>query len=826
MADGDDSEARLAALTEEYLEQLRQGRASTVESFAAAHPQDAAELRELLPALVEVEGLGQSTAPRVANMTAFPETLGGYRIIERIGCGGMGAVFRAVQESLNREVAVKILSPAWNADAHHCAAFENESRVIARLRHTNIVEIYGAGHEGEYRYYVMSLVHGCGVTPGRIRKAYPGVPYEQALARVGLQAAQALAFAHAQGVLHRDVKPGNLLLDDEGVLHVGDFGLATVLNSGETAPLVTQSHDGTLRYMAPERLSRGENSFAGDQYSLGLTLYELLTHAPAYQVTEPGALIHRICSEPLPPLRGEGELGAIINKAVSHEPRERYADMDAMAADLQRYLDGLPVLARPASCLRRYALWWRRRPAVAAWSHTAAAALALLLVSVSVGYVSVRRSLAGENEQRLRAEKSAQIADASLRRIFESRVAQSNDGLQATKADVRLLQDLMPYYEEILTMGGSSSGQMASACSTLADIALQTGDAATAEAYARRALELVPEDSPEQIPILSRLVAALHEQDGESPRREAETLSARAMQAHAARADKCTGVALIRMACSSFARRGGGPSLRRPHGTPPPRAGRRRPEGKRRPMRLSKQAAELRRQAVELAARLSTAYPGDAQVALARIELLEALPPELESLRRRLAPGGESPLTLMQALLEQEPDNAACRRAYLQLISRTPPQQLPDKLEQLRRAGDYARAWLADHPGDTDTLMQYLRVRESYTAALSAAGQGEQAERENALTLGVLSLLTSRADFSPEMRERLVMLVSLHPAAEADQTLRASEIDLLLQSYDARRLESLRKRIRRMREDMQRRRPPRPDCVCPPSERASGLRPR
>ncbi|MGN0868717.1 MAG: protein kinase [Akkermansia sp.] len=824
MADGNDSEARLAALTEEYLEQLRQGRASTVETFAAAHPQEAAELRELLPALVEVEGLGQPTAPRVANMTAFPENLGGYRIIERIGCGGMGAVFRAVQESLNREVAVKILSPAWNADAHHCAAFENESRVIARLRHTNIVEIYGAGHEGEYRYYVMSLVNGCGVTPGRIRKAYPGVPYEQAVARVGLQAAQALAFAHAQGVLHRDVKPGNLLLDDEGVLHVGDFGLATVLNSGETAPLVTQSHDGTLRYMAPERLSRGENSFAGDQYSLGLTLYELLTHAPAYQVTEPGALIHRICSEPLPPLRGEGELGAIINKAVSHEPRDRYPDMDAMAADLQRYLDGLPVLARPASCLRRYALWWRRRPAVAAWSHTAAAALVLLLVSVSVGYVSVRRSLAGENEQRLRAEKSAQIADASLRRIFASMVEQSSDGLQATKADVRLLQDLMPYYEEVLTMGGSSSGQMAAACSTLADIALQTGDAATAEAYARRALELEPKDSPEQVPVLTRLIAALREQGGDTARREADALCARALQTHAAKADASTGAALIRMARGAFARPWGAPSLRHPpHGKRPPRAGYRRPAGNRRPMRLSQQAAELRRQAVELAVRLSAAYPGDSQVALARIELLEALPPEAESLRRQLAPGGESQLTLMQALLEQEPDNAAYRRAYLQLVSSTPPQLLPDKTETLRRAGDYARTWLADHPGDTEALMQYLRVRESYTAALHAAGQEEQAERENSLTLGVLSLLTSRADFSPEMRERLVMLVSLHPAEEADQSLRASEIDLLLQSYDARRLESLRKRIRRMREEMQRRRP-RPERPRPATNGESGLR--
>ena len=145
------AEERVAALVEEYLEGLRSGRGMTQRGFIDAHPEEAEALRELLPALTEVESLGRATVPAAVAMSAFPETLGGYRLLERIGSGGMGTVFRATEESLHREVAVKILSPAWNADAQHCAAFENESRVIAQLRHTNIVEIYGAGQEGDYR---------------------------------------------------------------------------------------------------------------------------------------------------------------------------------------------------------------------------------------------------------------------------------------------------------------------------------------------------------------------------------------------------------------------------------------------------------------------------------------------------------------------------------------------------------------------------------------------------------------------------------------------------------------------------------------------------
>ncbi|MCQ2365056.1 MAG: serine/threonine protein kinase [Akkermansia sp.] len=777
------AEERVAALVEEYLEGLRSGHGMTQQGFIAAHPEAADALRELLPALTEVESLGRATAPAAVSMSAFPETLGGYRLVERIGAGGMGTVFRATEESLHREVAVKILSPAWNADAQHCAAFENESRVIAQLRHTNIVEIYGAGQEGNYRYYVMSLVDGQGITPALLRKAYAEVPYEQAVAQVGLQAARALAFAHSRHILHRDVKPGNLLLDAAGVVHVGDFGLATVLNHGEEAPLVTQSHDGTLRYMAPERLNKGENTYACDQYSLGLTLYELLTKRPAFLEAEPGALIRRICAEPLPPLSAEGELGAIINKSISYEPADRYASMEAMAADLERYLKGEPVVARPASRLRRYAMWCRRRPAVAAWSHVAAAALALLLVSVSAGYVRERESLAKENELRLRAEKNERIADASLQRLFDSMMSRSDgSALQPTKADARLLQELMPYYEEVLEQGGDSEEKMAAACTTLATIALQTGDFATAEVYFARAAELHPAGSAAALAAVNGWVAALRGQGSRPKREEAAERLRKAIEAYTGTEDFDTQRELVRSLrlAGEHGRRGG-------HHLHEQESG--------------KKALVA---AAQLLSRLLSEHPDHPQLRLRQVEMLGAAP--FAEVRYLLAPEGQTPIELLDSLIRDFPDNEAYRRAYVNIVALPPRRHEPHAdAAMLLRAGDYARTLLADHPADTGLLLQYLNVRDRYATALASQGKAAEAARENEMTLGVLSLLTSRSDFSPEMRMRLVMLVSMHPEAEDAKSQQQAEISLLLQSYDEERLKDIRTRLKNLRAHMPRR---------------------
>lgn len=793
MPDSPDKEERLAELVEEYLEAMRKGEAPPLADFAAAHPEEAAELRDLLKGMQEMESLSVTTHGAAVHAGLYPESLGGYRLLERIGAGGMGTVFRALQESLNREVAVKILSPVWNADERHREAFENESRVIAALHHTNIVEVFGAGQEGDYRYYVMSLVQGQGVNAACIRKAFPGQPFEQAVARVGLQAAQALAYAHSCGVLHRDVKPGNLLLNADGVLRVGDFGLATILNNGESAPLVTQTHDGTLRYMPPERLMKGENSYAGDQYSLGVTLYELLSNRPAFRESEPGKLIHRICNEPLKALRGEGELGAIINKSISFAPEDRYASMADMAADLRRYLNGEPVLARPASWARRYVMWIRRRPAVAAWSHAAALLVFLLFGSIVWGYV-------GESRQRQLAERNAAIADSALQQIFSSmanRDSGDNTLWQPSKADAQLLQQLMPYYEEIATLADTGGDEMSDACRTLAIIAQQTADYATAEQYFSRSLQLLSFGESDYIRSVNGLAASLYAQNRQA---EAEVR----LKELVARLDEIAEPeARLELVRSLQMLSTGSRYQRRwsPRRARPARPARNRKGGE--PLREEfRQRSEYLKQAIALINELVEQMPDDETVQMRRVELL--MQSQSRPLRKLLLPENGSVPQLLDELLARYPENHLFKRAFVQQCMQ--PRAKAD-VDMLERASRYTRSLLADNPGSSEMLMLYIAARDRFSAALAAAGNAERAARENEMTLGVLSLITSRADYTPEMRERLAMLVSMHPQADAARSQQEAEISLLLESHDEKRLEEVRKRMNQMRWRRPRKRP-------------------
>jgi len=780
MPEAPEHEELLASLVEEYLESSRKGEAPPLADYAAMHPECAGELLELLKGMEEMESLSVSTHnAAVAWTSRFPDSLGDFRLLVRIGAGGMGTVFRAMQESLNREVAVKILSPAWNADSRHCEAFENESRVIAGLHHTNIVEVFGAGQEGDYRYYVMSLVQGEAISPAGIRKTFAGVPYEQAVARVGLQAAQALAYAHSCGVLHRDIKPGNLLLDAEGVLRVGDFGLATVLNNGETAPLVTQSHDGTLRYMSPERLMRGENSFAGDQYSLGVTLYELLSRRPAFRESEPGSLIHRICNEPLRELRGEGELGAIVNKCISFAPADRYASMPELVADLRRFLNGEPVLARPASTLRRYAMWLRRRPAVAAWSHAAALLVLLLFGSILWGY-------AAENKQRRLAERNATIADTALRQIFASMSDQDsgdNTLWQPSRADAQLLQQLMPYYEEIAAMAEKGGDMMAEACQTLAIIALQIRDYSTALEYFTRARDNSVPGSVNYVRNTNGLCSALYALD---KRDEAEALLSSLVQATPQTGDVDTRLELVRtlqmLSVGNRYTRRWRPGGKRPRpGSLPPQR-----EGHEQRMQYLQQAAVMMQQLLQDA-------PESEKVQMRRVELLsQTRNPDLQ----KMLLGGDGDFQgTLDELLQQYPGNHLFKRAFVQWTMR--PRASRD-IALLERAARYARSLLADNPGSAEMMMLYIAARDRFSSAIAEAGAPDRAARENEMTLGVISLIASRADYTPEMRERLAVLVSMHGRGK-NRSQQEAELSLLLESMDEKRMQEVRQRINSMR---------------------------
>lgn len=435
-------------LLELYLEQFKNGTREAPEAFAARYPKEQAELLAILPALCAMEEIGSRTVPMSVPAAAYPERLGDFRLIEKIGQGGMGCVFRAVQESLNREVAVKILSPTLAASDEQRQKFANEAKIIARLQHPNIVNVYGAGYEQGYSFYVMELIDGKALDCSY----FAGVPERRRkVAEIARQAADALAYAHENHVLHRDFKLANLLLDRNGVAHLSDFGIAAVL-SDPAAGLATRTREGTLRYMAPEIFLEDAWSFASDQYSFGVSMYELLHTAPAYADGAPGKMIRDICEKRFPELNpAQSDLAVIINKCTSHAASGRYPSMRAVCDDLTRYLHHEPIRARRVPAWKKLALWARRRPAVAALLLLCAMLLVISFGSILAGYVKVKQSLRREAAQRLRAERNLAIAGNALERIF-SRMAgmESYDAFSLTPspAMVELLNDLLPYYEE------------------------------------------------------------------------------------------------------------------------------------------------------------------------------------------------------------------------------------------------------------------------------------------------------------------------------------------------------------------------------------------
>lgn len=346
---------------------------------------------------------------------SLPESIGEYRIIRELGRGGMGIVYEAEQQSLGRRVAVKILPAGLAHDPAACERFQREAQAAAALHHTNIVPIFEVGEYEGLPFYAMQLITGesleqmrcrLEVSPSseRVRTGHTetSVPervdgesnsaskslssgsirnYYQSLARITSQVADALAYAHQKGIIHRDVKPSNLLLDDSGSVWVTDFGLAKTTDSA-----LTQTGDvvGTLQYISPERFE-GQCDERADVYALGITLYELLTLRRAFEGAERAAIMQSIMgSDPIRPRTIDSkickELETIVLMAIDREPSRRYQSATEMAADLRRYLDDQPIVARRATLPEQLALWRRRNPALAG---TIAALLVVLVAGVT-----------------------------------------------------------------------------------------------------------------------------------------------------------------------------------------------------------------------------------------------------------------------------------------------------------------------------------------------------------------------------------------------------------------------------------------------------------
>ena len=531
-------EPRLVAAVQEYLAAVESGRRPNRHEVLARHPEIAEELSACLDGLAFVRSAaaqihGAAAPPAGADGAtldhdpAMARPLGDFRLVREIGRGGMGVVYEAVQLSLGRHVAVKVLSFASALDPRQLQRFRNEAQAAAQLHHTNIVPVYAVGCERGVHFYAMQLIDGqslaevirelrgaadrretfdagseatvsmragkadaathnpppssnliAGTARVRLDYATPAGQnlsalrssrrsmYFRAIARLSLQAAEALEYAHQMGVVHRDIKPANLLLDVRGNLWITDFGLAQFYADNG----LTQTGDllGTLRYMSPEQASG--RAVVLDQrtdiYSLGMTLYELLTLERALPGQTREQLLREIGSVDPRPARSidkaiPPELETILSKAVAKDPSDRYATARALADDLQRFLRDEPILARPPSLWDKTVKWVRRHKSVAV---SAVLILVLATVGLATSTLLIARARAKTNQaymrehdraieasqQRALAEKSFQQAREAV--DYFTRVAAEEMGNNPQLADLRreMLEGSLVYYQSFL----------------------------------------------------------------------------------------------------------------------------------------------------------------------------------------------------------------------------------------------------------------------------------------------------------------------------------------------------------------------------------------
>ncbi|MEM8732667.1 MAG: serine/threonine-protein kinase [Planctomycetota bacterium] len=474
MADDADEFGETERLAAEFSEAMQSGDEPSVEDYVAKHPGGGPELRELLltiqamDQLKQQKGLSQPLASE--DMGAIPR-LGDFRIVREIGRGGMGVVYEAIQESLGRTVAVKVLPKQHLGKSNSLARFQQEAKTAARLHHTNIVPVLGVGEDDGCHYYVMQFVRGVGLdevirhlgqkssdgsfdsirssTPAAVARvlldkkdaAYPETPmatspeleaarlqsssergYWQSIGWLMHRVSEAIQYAHDKEILHRDIKPSNLLVDASGNVSVADFGLAKSMD--EAGLSRTGDVVGTLRYMAPEQLV-GDADKRSDVYALGVTLYELATLRPAFDDDKLArALAHG--ERPLPDrpsaVRSDlpSDLETIIHKSIDSEPERRYQSAGELAIDLLRFCEDRPILARRSSSLEQLSRWSRRNPAIASLCGIAAVLLiAVAAVSTTAYY---RTNLARQDaiEQRNKADRTSEAAFEAFDEIFSS----------------------------------------------------------------------------------------------------------------------------------------------------------------------------------------------------------------------------------------------------------------------------------------------------------------------------------------------------------------------------------------------------------------------
>jgi len=332
----------------DFLDRQARAETPTIERFCQAYPDIAGELRpqlETLAAIDDVLGPPQNHAPT-------PEKLSGYKILGEIGSGGMGRVYLAMDERLGRRVAIKTLNARYAGDPMLRARFMHEARAMAQVTHPNIARIYALGPDGEPPHFVMEYVEGAPLTAA----AQPLTPSQKV--EIMRKVAMAVGFLNERQLIHRDLKPGNILVGPDLEPKLLDFGLALHLSGHEARLTLAGEIMGTPEYFSPEQARADAPLDArSDVFSLGVVFYELLTGALPFLAGNLAEQVRSICQDdPILPRRLgtdiPGDLQNICMKALEKTPADRYATANEMAADLERFLAGEAVLAAPACYAR------------------------------------------------------------------------------------------------------------------------------------------------------------------------------------------------------------------------------------------------------------------------------------------------------------------------------------------------------------------------------------------------------------------------------------------------------------------------------------------
>jgi WD40 repeat protein len=386
------------------------------------------------PCLLETALSGSATAP-TAEATMARGTLGifgNYELMQEVGHGGMGIIYRARDLTLNRVVALKVMLAGQFASEREVKRFKTEAEAAARLDHPNIVPIYEFGELEGRPFLSMRFVDGENLAQRLHGTPMDALPAAQLLSKL----ARAIHYAHQRGILHRDLKPANVLLDSADQPHLTDFGLAKCLDSNEGLTL-SGAMLGSPNYMSPEQAAGNPDRLttAADIYSLGAMLYELLTGRPPFRAETPLETMRKVVEEsPTPPSQiyrfAERELETICLKCMEKEPARRYGSADALAEDLERWLRHEPIQARPVSAIGRLRKWTERNPMSAGLVTLLGLAIAAFLVGQTV--MSVRLG---------RANTKVKVANAELSHsLYEMRWRQVDEALQANETSDAIAQ--------------------------------------------------------------------------------------------------------------------------------------------------------------------------------------------------------------------------------------------------------------------------------------------------------------------------------------------------------------------------------------------------